>query len=421
MASKTVLYAAAHAGFDLSRVPLGGGAAVADHLTQEWSHTRPFNLQVLSPQILAAAPKDKDLVTYSELRYARFCRDFERALTERILTQDPRSHTVLCNDVSEGPDFKRLAERGHALYTIYHVDVVDYMSRVYFYNAVRPETTTRFYSGIERIGLSRWVPDVCKLVWQKQQDSVRYSKGLLVPSQAMKDVLLRCYPGTPSEKIHVLPWGIWPSPPANPETPANVSALRKKYQLSETDTLLLTLSRISPEKGQDRLLKALQVWEKKSTVPSGVVLLICGEAAYMKGRTFMKQLRRLAARLKKTRVHFPGYVSGTQKQTLLSAAHLYLFPSRHESYGLTLMEALQAGLPVIACANHGTGDIVQPSFGRLVEGRTEEAMIQGLQQAMADLMEKKKEWGAMRSAAQRYAADHAFSASAARLASLLQE
>ncbi len=174
----SVFYTAAHAGFDLSRVPLGGGATICDQLVQEWSRTKPFSLRILSPELLGdQAPRNKDLVTYSEWRYARFCRDFEKQITDTLLREDPRKTVVLSNDVSEGPDFQRLAAKEYRLFTIYHVDVVDYMVRLYFKSLVKPETTTRFYARLEHAGLSGAVPDVFKLVWQKQQDSVRYSQG----------------------------------------------------------------------------------------------------------------------------------------------------------------------------------------------------------------------------------------------------
>ena len=37
---------------------------------------------------------------------------------------------------------------------------------------------------------------------------------------------------------------------------------------------------------------------------------------------------------------FPGYVTGERKRAFFALADLYVFPSRHESYGLTLLEAL---------------------------------------------------------------------------------
>src|ERR1035441_7667835 len=96
---KKVLFTAAHSGFSLNHIPLGGGAAVCEQLAREWERTKPFALEVLGPSLLGSqAPKEKDLVHYSELQYARFCLDFEKRLTETILERDPTTTVVLSND-----------------------------------------------------------------------------------------------------------------------------------------------------------------------------------------------------------------------------------------------------------------------------------------------------------------------------------
>ena len=133
----------------------------------------------------------------------------KRKRPNSFLKEDPARTVVLCNDVSEGPDFRRLALAGYSLFTIYHVDVVDYISRVYLHSLIPPTWLTKTYAALEKKSWDSIVPDVFKLVVQKQQDSVHYSKGLIVPSAAMKEVLKRCYPEVDPAKIHVLPWGIW--------------------------------------------------------------------------------------------------------------------------------------------------------------------------------------------------------------------
>ena len=127
-----VLYSAAHGGYAGQPVPLGGGAAIANQLMAEWSRTRPFGLELLSPSILGdAAPTGDRLVQYSEREYADFCHRFDAAVTERILRHDPATTRVLINDISEAPVFARLAQRGFVMDTIYHVDVVAYVAKMY--------------------------------------------------------------------------------------------------------------------------------------------------------------------------------------------------------------------------------------------------------------------------------------------------
>ncbi len=89
--------------------------------------------------------------------------------------------------------------------------------------------------------------------------------------------MLRCYPDC--APIHVLPWGI-----SDPGLPGDARALRREYQLPENARVLLTLSRISPEKGQDLLLEKLIEWERRDDYPREPLwLFICGEAAFMQG------------------------------------------------------------------------------------------------------------------------------------------
>ena len=69
-----VLYLAAHGGFAGQNVPLGGGAAIADALTAEWSRTQPFDLELVTPAILgASAPSARQLVSFRESEYAEMC------------------------------------------------------------------------------------------------------------------------------------------------------------------------------------------------------------------------------------------------------------------------------------------------------------------------------------------------------------
>src|SRR4029077_6604376 len=83
------------------------------------------------------------------------------------------------------------------------------------------------------------------------------------------------------------------------------------------------------------------------------------------GHRFLAKLRALAARLKHTRVVFPGYVTGERKRAFLALADLYVFPSRHESYGLALLEALAAGLPAVCLDTSGARSVMREEFGAL--------------------------------------------------------
>ncbi len=183
--------------------------------------------------------------------------------------------------------------------------------------------------------------------------------------------------------------------------------------------MLLCLSRISPEKGQDFLLKTLIEWEREPSFPSRPVwLFICGAAAFMNGHAYERRLKVLAARLKRVHVVFPGYVAGSRKSAFLSLADVYLFPSSHESYGLTLVEALSSGLPAICRDHAGARQILTPEFGVVVPGSGPSARC-GFRDAIEQLLLDDSLRSSMACSAQAWANQRPFADSAARLAAVL--
>lgn len=398
-----VLYTAAHGGFAGRAVPLGGGAAIANLLIEEWSQTRPFDFRLISPQVLGpSAPSGEDLVSFDERRYAQFCFEFGRACTDEILRHDPRTTTVLVNDISEGPDFRRLRAAGFRVHTIYHVDVVAYVARIYLRGLIAPERLTRWWPR-----LRPFLPRLAGLVFEQQRASLDASRSVIVPSPGMKEILARCHPDIPAARVEVLPWGAPPLAEPGPPPPLSVP---------DDACVLLTLSRISPEKGQDRLLEALREWESRSDFPSAPpVLVICGAAAYMKGRGYLRRLERMASRLRRVRVHFAGHVTGAAKTAMFRRADIYVFPSRHESYGLTLQEAQSAGLPAVCFDSDGARAVLSPGTGCLV--RTRQELLAVLGRLIGDPALRQS----MGRQARRQAEATPFARAAARLAKIVSE
>ncbi len=418
---RRVFYLAAHGGYSGQSVPLGGGAAVCEMLLDEWRRTRPFDVQLVSPAILGpGAPSARDLVAFGERAYARFCREFSAAATAEVLRNDPAGAAVLVNDVSEGPDFPRLAAAGFPIVTIYHVDVVAYVAAIYGRSLLAPETLARWYRRLRNSPAARILPSMAALVFEQQENSLRYSRAAVVPSEALRGLMLRCYPSLPHSLFLVLPWGVAGAAPPPSETAAAARLLRAEFGVPDDARVLLTLSRISPEKGQDLLLEALIESERRSDhTAQPLWLFICGEAAYMQGRRFLARLQALAARLRRTRVVFPGYVCGLRKHAFFALADLYVFPSRHESYGLTLLEALRAGCPALCLDHHGARAVMRPEFGRLVPIGSRRETIRGLREALVSLLASPDERRRMGEAARAWAQGQSFSAAADALARLL--
>ena len=88
-----------------------------------------------------------------------------------------------------------------------------------------------------------------------------------------------------------------------------------------------------------------------------------------------------------------------------------MFPSRHESYGLTLLEALAAGVPAVCLDHHGARSVMSEEFGAIVPPS-------GLVPAIKRLL-KDENLPKMRVAARLFALRNRFSDQAAALAKLL--
>ncbi len=418
---KTLLYTASDSGFDLRHIPLGGAAPICAYLTQEWQKRTDFQFQLVSPEVIGeGAPRDSDLLNYTMKQYIDFTFKFEDAITAEILRHDPRDIVVLSNDMPDGPSFRLLAEKGYAVYCIFHMNMVHVFTSAVLRGRMRPETAAALYRSIAHSPLRVLLPKVLKLIFLKQEESLIYSRGVIVPSEGMRRLLLRMYAGVPAEKIHVVPWGL---PPADSEeclVQARAEELRREYGLREGTSVLIALSRIGPEKGQDRLIKALSLWEDEEPVSTGeICLLLCGVAGYRHARSYENAIKKNARKLKRVRVIFPGYVYGVDKKAHFRLASLYVFPSRQESYGLTLLEAFQAGLPAIATATDGSEQLVRPEFGELLPPAEERDVPRLLKDAVKRLLADPAALRAKGMKAREFADSQPFSKTADRLAAIL--
>lgn len=362
-----ILMMAAHGGFGSENVPLGGGAAVFERLSQAWSSRENLELVTVGAgerapagtRYLQVAAPDCPPSELSTLAYARFCREFEQESTRLAIAERP--DIVLTHDVSEGPDILALRAAGIKVATIFHVDVVDIFSRLYLKSFVSPARLALWHARTSKLP---W-PNLLRLVFEKQQQVMEHGQLNLVPSPGAAHLLQNCYPEAAS-KTEVLGWGA-PTLDLSPlEITNRVRELRAANSIPDDHIVLLTLSRLSPEKAQHRLLQAVALAEAEGRAPKNLTVVVAGAPAFMQGASHARRLHKLAKGLK-TRVVFPGHVGGVEKAAWYRTADLFVVCSLHESYGLTTLEAMQQGCPVVAVSSFGTQATVDPQAGRLVK------------------------------------------------------
>lgn len=108
------------------------------------------------------------------------------------------------------------------------------------------------------------------------------------------------------------------------------------------DTLVIgSVGRLHESKGVDVLVAAF-----RAAAPIDAALVIVGEGPQ---RAALERLR-----AGDPRVHLVGY--RTDIRQCLDGFDLFISPSREESFGLAIIEAMSAGLPVIATATEGPAE-----------------------------------------------------------------
>jgi glycosyltransferase involved in cell wall biosynthesis len=138
---------------------------------------------------------------------------------------------------------------------------------------------------------------------------------------------------------------------------------------------VVTVARLSPEKGIDTLLHAAA---RLLTLCPDFRLEIAGD-----GRC-SAELKTLHADLGLgVRVKFLGEVRDVP--ALLARASLFVLPSNEEGISLTLLEAMARGLPVVATRVGGTPEVLSDSkAGVIVPCRDPEALAQAMHCVLAD-------------------------------------
>ncbi len=90
-------------------------------------------------------------------------------------------------------------------------------------------------------------------------------------------------------------------------------------------------------------------------------------------------------------VVFTGYLQGEALASAFASADLFVFPSRTETLGLVLLEAMAAGCPVVAPRSGGITDIVDDGRnGYLFEPNADADFVRVVQQLLDDPTQRSK-------------------------------
>ncbi len=140
---------------------------------------------------------------------------------------------------------------------------------------------------------------------------------------------------------------------------------------------VLGYGRVVEKKGFDLLLEA---FARVAGANPDVGLVIGGDGAARP--TLEARARALGIA---GQVHFPGRLSRSQVAWATDHASVFVLPSRVEPFGIVVLEAMRAGLPVIVSSRGGATDIVREGVeGLVVDPEDTDALAAALQRIVAN-------------------------------------
>jgi glycosyltransferase involved in cell wall biosynthesis len=192
--------------------------------------------------------------------------------------------------------------------------------------------------------------------------------------------MLRLY-GAPAERLAVVPCGFDP----DEFGPLFRASARARLGLAPDEFIILQLGRLVPRKGIDNVIRALAL------LPAGVparLLIVGGDSAVADERRTpeIARLRAIAAEVGVLdRVVFVGHRQRAQLRSYYAAADVFVTTPWYEPFGITPLEAMACGTPVIGSAVGGIQHTVDHGVtGYLVPPRDPAALAQRLAELHAN-------------------------------------
>jgi glycosyltransferase involved in cell wall biosynthesis len=221
------------------------------------------------------------------------------------------------------------------------------------------------------IPVATWIHDrLSGRTWAERWAALTPPDLLIVNSYYTDETVAALYPGVPHEVVYA------PIPPS--ADGASRQEIRASFGVDPSTPVVLIVSRFERWKGHPELIAAL------AAIDEPWRLWIAGRPQRPDEAEYERDLRSLIDRFGMTaRTQILG--ERRDVPALMRAADVHCQPnSVAEPFGLTYVEALYAGLPVVTTAVGGALEIVTRECGLLVAPGDPEALKNALRQVICD-------------------------------------
>ena len=208
--------------------------------------------------------------------------------------------------------------------------------------------TTKVYTPHCLRTLDPGLSQVSKMLYlAMERVTSQFTDAIIAVSQEELSHCLDC--GFDEEKLHLVVNGISPAgmPPRQ--------ELRTRIGVRESEVLIGFIGRMVPQKAPQRMIQA---FAEVATRHSGAKLVMIGDGPLK--TPAMRQARQLGLE------HRVIWASGDEGRSRLSAFDVFAMPSRYEAMPYVLLEALAAGLPIVATDVGGASSAVASGINGFV-------------------------------------------------------
>ncbi|MBU4342014.1 MAG: glycosyltransferase family 4 protein [Candidatus Altiarchaeota archaeon] len=177
-------------------------------------------------------------------------------------------------------------------------------------------------------------------VYYLEWEGLREADYIVAVSDYTKGMVVRHYSIDP-KKIHVIHNAIDYEEKAPAETP----------KIKEFHKIVLFLGRITIQKGPDHFLR---IAKRIAEVDDNVRFIVVGS-----GDMFRHIVEESANLGIGDKVLFADFLSGKDVERAYRMAHVYVMPSISEPFGLTALEAMKYGTPVVISKQSGVSEVIK--------------------------------------------------------------
>jgi glycosyltransferase involved in cell wall biosynthesis len=160
-------------------------------------------------------------------------------------------------------------------------------------------------------------------------------KVIVVSQENRRDVISQY--GIPSEKIVTIPNGV------------NVSRFHSSKCTSKT---IISVGRLHERKGIDKLLESFSKVIQEE--PEAVLKIVGSGEDEARLKSLAKKLK-----LGSKNVKFLGFVPEKELPGIYSSSSIFVLPSYYEGFGIVLIEAMSAGLPLVSVRTGGATEVIE--------------------------------------------------------------